>query len=264
MKRHLNGVELAWDEAGAGPPLVLLHAFPLDRRMWEPQVSAFSSHWRVITPDLRGAGESSWTDEDSFMERLAEDLAALLDYLGLARVVLGGLSMGGYAAFAFLRRYPARVSALVLADTRATADTDEGKKGRYEMAALAEREGAAAVAERMLPRLLGTTTHTRRPAVVSRVREMILANAGPGLAKLQRGMAARPDSRPLLGTIRCPTLALVGEEDVFTPLSDAEAMVQAIPGAKLVRLPEAGHLSNLEKPTAFNSALHDFLGQLRL
>ena len=170
MKERINHIELAWEEAGRGEPVVLLHAFPLNRKMWAPQVEALAVGYRVITPDFRGHGESSGVEEDSTMERLAGDVRGLLDHLKLERVVLGGLSMGGYVAFAFLRRWPQRVAALILADTRASADTEEGRKARYEMAEVAEREGSTAIAERMLPKLLAPATHEHKPEVVTAVR----------------------------------------------------------------------------------------------
>lgn len=262
MKQHIGKVELAWEEAGRGTPVVLLHAFPLNRRMWAPQVAELSARCRVITPDFRGHGESGVAEEDSTMERLAEDVRGLLDVLKLERVALGGLSMGGYVAFAFLRRWPERVAALVLPDTRASADTEEGRKGRYETAAVAEREGSAAIAGQMLPKLLAPATHERKPEVVAAVREMILEASPAGIARALRGMAARPASFDLLPHIKCPTLIIVGEQDGLTPPADSEAMAKAIPGSSLVKIPEAGHLSNLEQPEAFNSALRTFLSSL--
>jgi len=242
--------------------VVLLHAFPLNRKMWAPQVEALAGRYRVITPDFRGHGESGVADEDSTMERLAEDVGGLLDHLRIERVVLGGLSMGGYVAFAFLRRWPERVAALVLADTRASADTEEGRKGRHETAAVAEREGSAAIAEMMAPKLLGQTTLEGKPEVVAAVREMILEASPGGIAAALRGMAARTASFDLLPRITCPTLILVGEQDGLTPPADSEAMAKAVPGSTLVRIPEAGHLSNLEQPEKFNSALQSFLSSL--
>ncbi len=259
MKLRIGKVELAWEEAGQGAPVVLLHAFPLNRKMWAPQVEALSACYRVITPDFRGHGESSVAGEDSTMERLAEDVRGLLDHLKLERVALGGLSMGGYVAFAFLRWWPERVAALVLADTRAGADTEEGRKGRYETAALAEREGSGAIAERMLPKLLAPATHERKPEVVAAVGEMILQASPAGIARALHGMAARPAAFDLLPKIKCPTLILVGEQDGLTPPADSEAMAKAIPGSQLVKIAEAGHLSNLEQPAAFNDALNDLL-----
>lgn len=262
MRGRIGGIELAWEEAGRGAPVVLLHAFPLNRRMWAPQVAELAARWRVITPDFRGHGESGVADEDSTMERLAEDVRGLLDHLKLGRVALGGLSMGGYVALAFYRRWPELVAALVLADTRAGADTEEGRRGRYETAALAERDGSAAIANMMVPKLLGPATHERKPEVVAAVRAMILEASPAGIAAALRGMAARPASFDLLPTIKCPTLIIVSELDGLTPPADSEAMAKAIPGSTLVRIAEAGHLSNLEQPEEFNSALSGFLNSL--
>ncbi len=260
MKKRIGNVDLAWEEAGQGSPVVLLHAFPVNRGLWAPQRESLASRYRVITPDFRGHGESSVPDENSTMERLAEDVRGLLDALGLERVVLGGLSLGGYVAFAFYRQYADRVAALILADTRASADTEEGKRGRADMATLAEQQGSAAIAERMLPKLLGVTTQATQPQVLRAVGQMILQASPAGIARALRGMAARPESFDLLPQIQCPALVLVGEEDVLTPPSDSEAMAKALPNATLVRIPQAGHLSSLEQPAIFNSAVRDFLG----
>ncbi len=258
-KQKIGSAELTWDDEGRGSPVVLLHAFPLNRKMWRPQVEALAGRYRLITLDFRGHGGSGTASEDSTMERLAEDVRGLLDCLKLERVVLGGLSMGGYVAFTFLRRWPERVTALILADTRASADTEEGRKARYETAALAEREGSAVIAERMLPKLLATATPERKPEIVSVVREMILEATPAGIASALRGMAARAPAFDLLPQIKIPTLILVGEHDVLTPPADSEAMAKEIPGSTLVKIPDAGHLSNLEQPAVFNSALSKFL-----
>lgn len=262
MKTRIGSLELAWEEAGQGLPVVLLHAFPLHRGMWAAQREELSRRYRVITPDFRGHGESAVAEEDSTMERLAEDLRGLLDALRLERVVLGGLSMGGYAAFAFYRLHPGRVAALILADTRAAADTAEGRKGRYELATVAERQGSDAVAERLLTRLLAPSTPDRKPEVVAAAREMIRSSPPGGLARALRGMAVRPDSAPLLRKITCPTLVLVGEEDALTPPAESEAMAKAILGARLERIRSAGHLSNLEQPARFTSLVDSFLAKL--
>lgn len=262
MKQEIGRVELSWEEAGRGTPVVLLHAFPLNRKMWAPQAEALAGRCRVITPDFRGHGESGVAEEDSTMERLAEDVRGLLDHLKLERVALGGLSMGGYVALAFVRRWPERVRALVLADTRAGADTEEGRKGRYETAALAEREGSAAIADLMVPKLLGPATLEHKPEVVAAVREMILEASPAGIAAALRGMAARPASFDLLPQIECPTLIVVGEQDGLTPPADSEAMAKAIPNSKLVKISEAGHLSGLEQPAIFNRSLEKFLAKV--
>jgi pimeloyl-ACP methyl ester carboxylesterase len=220
-----------------------------------------ASRHHVITPDFRGHGETSLPDEDSTMDRLAEDIHGLLDELGLRRVVLGGLSMGGYVSFAFYRRYPERVLALILADTRAGADTEEARRARAELAAIAEKEGSAAVAEQTLPKLVGASTQQRNPQLLEAVRQMIHTTPPAGIASALRGMAGRPDSNGLLPKIQCPTLILVGEEDTLTPPSEAEAMAKVIPGARLGKISDAGHLSNLEQPIQFDSLLYDFLAE---
>ena len=265
MKKKIGGLTLAWEDTGprSAGPVVLLHAFPLNKRMWEAQRNELSQRFRVITPDFRGHGESEGPQEDSTMERLAEDVRGLLDALRLPRVVLGGLSMGGYAAFAFYRRHAARVAALVLADTRAQADTNEGRQARYQLAALAEKEGSGAVAERLLPKLLAPSTQESQPEIVAAVREMILSTPPAGIVRALRGMAGRADSGPLLPTIHCPTLILVGEQDTLTPPADSEAMAKAIPRAQLELIPGAGHLSNIEQPGRFTDLLQDFLARLR-
>src|SRR6185436_12890251 len=189
------------------------------------------------------------------MERIAEDAVALLDHLGLAAASVCGLSMGGYAAFALWARYPARVNRLVLADTRAGADSDSARQARADLSAEVGRRGAEAAAEAMLPKLLGETTRRERPELVARVREMILANPPRGIRDALGGLAARADSTDRLRGIEVPTLIVVGEEDVVTPPAEAEAMRRQIPGSRLVTLARAGHLSNLEEPAGFNASL---------
>ncbi|MFQ5663179.1 MAG: alpha/beta fold hydrolase [Terriglobia bacterium] len=270
MKKKIGGVTLAWEDAGPlrpergqELPVVLLHAFPLNKSMWNLQRDELARRYRVITPDFRGHGDSGVPEEDSTMGRLAEDVRGLLDALGLERVVLGGLSMGGYVAFAFYRRHAARVAALILANTRASADTEEGRPARYQLARVAEQEGSSAVAVRMLPKLLAASTREKQPPVVARVREMILSTSPAGIARALRGMAVRSDSTSLLPTIQCPTLVLAGAEDSLTPPAEAEAMTKSIPGARFEVIPEAGHLSNLEQPARFTRRLDDFLARLR-
>lgn len=259
-KARVNGVELAYRDEGAGAPLVFLHAFPLNQTMWDGQVTAFAGRRRVVTFDWRGFGASSAGGGISGMDVLADDLAGLLDELQIGRAAICGLSMGGYAAFAFARRRADRVEALILADTRPTPDTEEGKQGRRDAAELVRQSGPAAIAERMLPKLLGPTTRRDRPQVLSQVRAMIEANRPEGIAQASLGMAEREDATPLLGQLSCPTLVIVGNEDQLTPPSDSEKMSRLIPGARLAVIPGAGHLSNLEQPEVFNRHLAEFLG----
>lgn len=252
----INGVELAYRDQGTGEAILLIHAFPLSSAMWEDQIDALSTRFRVIAPDLRGFGATARGSGLASLDQAADDLAALLDHLGLRQASVVGLSMGGYIAFALLRRHRQRVARLVLADTRAGADSDAARQGREQSAQLAEAQGADAVAEQMLPRLLSAGAD---PAVRAEVRAIIAANDRAGIAAAQRAMAARPDSLPLLATIAVPSLILVGSADVLTPPSEAQAMHQAIPGSRLIELADAGHLANLEAADAFSSAIEQFI-----
>lgn len=254
-----GGVQLAYHDVGAGEPIVFLHAFPLNQTMWNEQVAALSRNYRVITFDWRGFGASDAGETEVTMNVFADDLAALLDELQIESATICGLSMGGYAAFAFYRKYAHRVKALILADTRASADTEEGKKGRYEMAALARKSGAAALVEPMTPKLLGVTSLQNKPTLVERVQQMIRAAQSEGVARALLAMAQRDDATDLLAHINCPTLIIVGSEDKLTPPSDAEKMSQSIPRARLEVIATAGHLSNLEQSETFNRLVADFL-----
>lgn len=258
MKANVNGVELFYRDRGTGLPLLFVHGFPLDGTLWQPQLDALSDSYRVIVPDLRGFGESP-PSPSMTMEQYAGDLEKLLDRLKVDYVVLAGLSMGGYIAFAFYREYPDRVQGLVLVDTRAQADTDEIRANRAATVARVQEQGVAVLADEMVGKLLSPATLKHQPELVERVREMMARQSVEGVVAALRGMAERPDSRPMLGNISVPTLVVVGADDTVTPIADAEAMVNAIPGAELAVIPEAGHLSNLEQPEAFNQALREFI-----
>jgi pimeloyl-ACP methyl ester carboxylesterase len=258
VKVTLHGTSMAYADEGGGTPVLLLHAFPLHRGMWAPQVSVLARQCRVVAVDFRGHGESGpaanpWTIDD-----LATDVKNLLDHLSIPRAVLVGLSMGGYVMFAFYRRYADRVLGLVLADTRAQADTEEGRAGRFAMIQTAESKGAAAVADLMLPKLLSPALQADGD-LVRNVRAMIESAPVGTIVGDLRAMADRPDSIPLLQTITHPTLVIVGELDIGTPPSDAQTMARGIRNARLEIIPAAAHLANLEQPDAFNRALLSFL-----
>ena len=249
--------------SGAGTPLVLLHAFPLDGRMWAPQVEALAGTYQVIVPDLRGFGAArDQAVEEAGMDLLADDLARLLDDRGLDRVVLGGLSLGGYVALAFVRRHAGRVSGLVLLDTKATADGDQARDDRLKMAERVLAEGNGFVAEAMLPKLLGETSREHRPEVVEKVGSMIREQTPEAIAGAQRGMAARSATTDLLASIAVPTLVVTGEEDTVTGPEAGRDLAAGIPGARFLLVEEAGHLVNLEQPEIVNEALLDFLAPL--
>jgi 3-oxoadipate enol-lactonase len=241
--------------------LVLLHAFPLNARMWESQLAAAAHGWHVIAPHVRGAdgGIDDRSTASVTMDDYAADVVDLLDALHIQDAVLCGLSMGGYLALSLMRHAPTYVRGLVLADTKAQADTPEGLEARRAMISLVETRGVAAVADAMVPKLLGVTTREQRPLVETRVRTLIQANSVQSIAGAVRAMMSRSDSTALLSSIRVPTLVVVGDEDAVTPPANAEELHAAIAGAELVRIPAAGHLSSLERPDEFNAALTRFL-----
>jgi 3-oxoadipate enol-lactonase len=242
-----------------GPPILLVHGYPFNRSLWDEQVEALSSRHRVIAPDLRGFGESDAAPGTATMNVMARDLALLLNHLGIARAAICGLSMGGYVALALYKQLPSRVRALVLADTRAQADTEEAKQTRFQQAEKALNEGMAGIADAMLPKLLTPETVSKRPEVVKRVRDMMLKTKPEGAAAALRGMAERDDQTELLAKITVPALIIVGAEDAITPVADSEKMHAAISGSRLMVLENAGHVSNIERTEQFNDALLSFL-----
>ncbi len=262
MKAKINGINIDYRDEGAGLPVILIHAFPLNQTMWDEQVSALRGRLRVVTLDLRGFGRSDVPAGPYLMDQMASDIRALMSALSIERAVIAGLSMGGYISLAFYRNYPDAVHALVLADTRASADTEEGRGRRMKSAEKAEREGAAAIADDMVSLLLARATVENRPDVVRRVREMIEANSPQAIAAAQNGMAARADSIYILAGVSCPTLILVGSEDTLTPPAEAEALRNGIPGSNLQVIEGAGHLSNMERPSEFNNALINFIEEV--
>jgi len=256
---RINDINLAYTDVGAGPPIVLIHGYPFNRSLWTEQTEALNSKYRVVAPDLRGFGESDSSEGTATMARMAEDVAALMDALAIEQAVIGGLSMGGYVALAFARMFPARVKALVLADTRAQADSEEGKQTRHQQAEKALSEGMAGIADAMLPKLLTPDTVSKRPELVKRVRDMMLKTKPEGAAAALLGMAERDDQTEFISSIRVPALILVGREDAITPVADSEKMQSRIEGSRLVVIENAGHVSNLEQTEQFNDALLGFL-----
>lgn len=259
---RVDDIQLAFTDAGMGLPVVLLHGYPFNRTLWNEQVSALSNSYRVIAPDLRGLGESDASPGAATMNRMAQDVAALLDHLEISRAVIGGLSMGGYVALAFYKQFPSRVRALILADTRAQGDTEEGTQTRRQQAEKALAEGMAGIADSMLPKLLTPDTVSKHPEVVKRVRDMMLKTKPEGAAGALLGMAERDDQTPLLSRIACPSLILVGQEDPITPVQDSEKMHGEISGSRLVVIENAAHVSNLERTEQFNEELTRFLNAL--
>lgn len=257
---QVNDITLGYDdtEGPEGPPLLLVHGHPFDRTMWRPQLRAFGRR-RVIAPDLRGYGRSTVVPGTSPLEAFAGDLAALLDLLGVERAVVCGLSMGGQIALEFHRLFADRVAGLVLADTFAQAETEQGRTERRTRAAQLEREGMIGYSYEVLDSMVGPATIREVPAVADHVLGMMLAAPPVGAAAALRGRAERPDYTEMLAEIAVPTLVVVGREDAFTPVSDAEFLHERIPGARLTVVEGAGHMPNLERPTVFNAAVADLL-----
>lgn len=250
------------DEQGNGPPLVLLHPFPTDHRFWRPLLPALSSRYRVLAPDLRGSGGSSAGEGPATMEKHAADIARVCDAAGVRKAAFVGVSIGGYILFEFWRGYADRVAALVLADTRATADTPEGRAGRLKSVGEVQLHGPATFVDGMTPKLLGESTRKSRPDVARAAVALMNESSVAGISALQQGMAERKDSIPTLATITVPTLVLVGAEDTLTPPKDAEQIAGGISGSRLVKIPAAGHLSPFEQPELVGEEVRGFLDTL--
>ena len=257
----VDDASIAYDDVGTGLPVVFLHAFPLNRTMWEPQISALVAESRCISIDVRGFGESTASPPLS-MDRYADDVAAVLDALQIQRAVVVGLSMGGYVAFAMWRRHRERIRGLVFADTRAGADTIEIAERRRELIDIAETQGSTAVANRQIAGLVGKTTRDKRPDIYDAVHRMIAEASIEGITGALEAMIARPDSTETCATIDVPTLVVVGDEDVPTPVKEARTLASLIAGSRLEILTQSGHLSNVERPAAFNTVVSEFLASL--
>lgn len=253
-------MKLPFEELGSGPPVVLLHGFPLSRTMWQPNVGAIAdAGFRVITPDFPGFGENTSFADINTMEDMAKGVAELLSSLKIERAIIGGLSMGGYVTFALYATQPELFAGLVLCDTTSVSDTDEKRKGRFELIEKIERQGSQALVENMLPNLIADSTKEKDRELVEELERVFAAvNPKAAIAAL-RGMAARADHTNLLGDINVPTILIFGEHDKVTNLDAARMMHAGISGSKLVVIENAGHFSNQEQPAAFNDAIVDLL-----
>ncbi|WP_414635579.1 alpha/beta fold hydrolase [Actinophytocola sp.] len=256
----VRGISIGYDEEGTGDALVLVHGHPFNRSMWRPQLRRFGrSPWRVIAADLRGYGESTVVPGKTTLDVFAADIAALLDSLGVERIVLGGLSMGGQIVMDFYRQFPDRVRALVLADTFAGLDTPQRRQLRLDTADRLEREGMAGYADEELPKMVWPPNLDADPDLAEHVHRMMRTTPPAGAAAALRGRAERPDYVPLLGAASVPALVVVGREDHYTPIPDAELMHAHLPNSTLVIIDGAGHMPNLERPEEFDDALGTFL-----
>lgn len=262
----INGVELFWIEAGKGENvLLLLHGFPLDHTMWQPQIDYFSERgWKVIALDLRGYGQSRHNPEEvSTMDLKAQDAAALLDHLGIAKAVVMGLSMGGYVSFAFYRQFPEKVRALILADTKAEPDAPQARENRYKLREAVRQQGSQAARDVMLPVMFSPELHRQGGAMLESLEAIMLRTNPTAIISTLPGLAERPDRVPELPGITVPVLVIHGEKDQLMPVGNAQLTAQAIPGAHFVGVPEAGHMANIENAEFFNRAIEDFLKDLK-
>lgn len=249
-----------WIDRGQGPALVLLHAFGTDKRLWAPQVAAFAPRYCVLATDLRGFGESGATDGSAvFMDAYADDVIALMDKLRIERAAFVGISLGGYIALSLALRYPARTGALVLANSRASGDDEQGKAARQSLVAAIEKDGARAVVNVYGERLFGPKASSE---VRNRVREMMISQAPSSLISATRGMAVRPDRRPELGRIAAPTLVVTGSADILILPAISQELQRGIAKSVYVEIPDAGHLSSIDLPEAFNAAVANFLSAI--
>jgi pimeloyl-ACP methyl ester carboxylesterase len=258
-----SNFHIEYSHSGSGAPIVLLHAFPLNNQMWRAQIEALQQEYSCYAPSARGFGGTSPFESTPSIEQMAHDVNALLDALHISEpIVLCGLSMGGYAALNFARLYPERLQALVLCDTRAEADSDEAREKRNANIEFVQQHDAAALVERVLPTLLGETTQRENPSLVEQVKGWGRAAPVSTLAAALEALRDRPDVTTYLAQIKVPTLLIFGEEDALAPAEAIEKLEREIPNSKLVTIPHAGHLSNLENPQAFNAALVEFVHSL--
>lgn len=258
-------MKIAFEEHGAGLPLVLLHAFPLSRKMWSPQIQAFTqAGFRLILPDLRGFGETSSFADINSIEDMANDVAELLDLLQVEKTIIGGLSMGGYTAFSLFRLHPTIFKALILCDTNCAADSEEKRKNRFGMIESIETNGSQALIDKMLPNLVGEFTKENDKNLMTELGRMFLETNSQSAIAALRGMAERADYCHLLPEINVPTLLIFGAEDAVTTVEDAENMRREIKNSRLYTIEKAGHYSNLEQPEEFNRAVISFIKELQL
>ncbi|MGE5139076.1 MAG: alpha/beta fold hydrolase [Rudaea sp.] len=258
MEAMVEGQLVAYDEAGEGTPLVLIHGYPLTRRLWEPQLRELAAHARVIALDLWGFGGSAAVGEAT-MGTYADQVRALMDELSIGRAVVGGLSMGGYITFEFFRRYSNRVAGLIFANTKAGPDSAEARAGRDQSAELAREKGVDAIAAAMLPKLLSPGAYAGNRGVVLTAEGIMRGSTVEGIVAALGAMRDRPDSTPTLQWIDRPTLVIGGKDDQLIPPAESEKIAGGVRGGRLEMLPDAGHLSNLEQADLFSRAVGDFL-----
>jgi 3-oxoadipate enol-lactonase len=257
-----NDAEIVYRVLGEGPPVVLLHPFPVNHEFWLPVAEALSTLYRIVLPDLRGHGDSGVGDGPATMEKHATDIARVLEDAGIGRAPLVGVSIGGYALFEFWRKHRGRVTALGLCNTKAPADSVEARNGRLQAANDVLERGTDPFFQSMVPRLFARTTRETRTDLVEGGLRMMRKMSPEDVAQVQRGMAERADSVEILKTINVPTLLVTGDEDILTGVNEAELMRQHIAGSELRVVAKAGHYSPWEQPEEVGRLLRQFLERL--
>lgn len=260
MHLFVNGRIVGYDDNGSGVPLVLIHGFPLNRMIWEAQWEGLNQHARIVAPDLRGFGESEMVAGTTDVSTYADDVHDLLRTMAIEQpAVICGLSMGGYIALAYARKYGAHVAGLILANTKATPDSAEGKAGRDKNIAVVQEKGAGAIAGGMLPKMFAPKTYASNTELVEQAKRIMESATVPGIVGALGAMRDRPDALDVLSNLNVPTLILAGADDALMPMAEQEKMKQAASNSTLVVLSDAGHLSSMEQPDAFNNAVAEFL-----
>lgn len=252
-------IKVHYEVSGHGPDLVLLHPFPAHHGIWKPIAEMLAERFRVITPDLRGLGQTPPGDGIVTMEKHANDLRQVCQDARVQKAVFAGNSIGGYILFEFWRRFRERVSGLILVDTKAGADTEDARKNRLAAAEDVLKRGTEPFIDAQLSKLLGETTHRNRPDRVQQAKQMMMQASAAGIAAVQRGMAERHDSTPTLTTIAVPTLVIVGEEDTLTPRTEMEKIHGSIQGSVMRCVPKAGHYAPFEQPGEVHKVMREFL-----
>jgi len=259
MKIEVNEIELNFDDQGEGIPLILLHGFPFDRNLWYDQVQALNDHCRVITPDLRGFGESKAPESPVSMSQYAADIITLMDLLKIEQAIVGGLSMGGYIALAIAEQYPERLLGLILSNTKATKDTAAQRQNRYNTSEKTNYDGTEFLVKDLLEKVLCEATLSEKPDVVEYTQQMMRRQSGEAVRSALAGMAERKDREFILSEIEVPVLVIAGKKDTLIPVFDSKMMVREMPHAHLEIIEDSGHLSNLEQPELYNKILLRFI-----
>jgi 3-oxoadipate enol-lactonase len=264
MKISINHLTMNYAERGLpqGIPVVFIHGFPFSHLMWEPQMKALPNHFRAITYDIRGHGESSVGDGQYSIEFFVDDLLGLLDHLVIDKAILCGLSMGGYIALRAYELFPDRIRGLVLCDTKSEADTNEAKLKRSAIVRTVKTAGVPVFADDFANLVFARQSFQTHPDIIENMKSVMRANSPLGISGAALALGIRTDTTPILSQIKVPTLILVGAEDALTPPAVAEAMQKQIPGAEIHIIPAAGHMSNLENPAEFNRHLVEFLNRI--